>query len=61
VATKIEMTLPYDRETTNTIVFAVYPMTAQAVGQIYIRKDHLLAAGHKGPWPTEAKVTVEVA
>lgn len=56
---KVTVVLPLDRTTPGALVYAVKPMTSQIVGQVYVRKDKLLEAGHTGPWPNQITVTVE--
>lgn len=56
---KMQMTLPFDRETVGTVVYAVKKIKTVPVGQVYINKDKLAEAGHTGEWPGEVVVTVE--
>lgn len=60
MATRITVVLPKVRATPGAVVYAVQPMTSEVIGQVYLRKDKLRAAGHVGPWPEQITLTVEV-
>lgn len=56
---KTTVVLPYVRQTSGTVVYALPDITSAAVGQLYVRKKHL--EQKDGAWPTSITVTVEVA
>jgi len=57
---KIEVELPFIRETPGTVVYGVArgEMKKLAVGQAYVRKD-VLEKKEDGSWPQSIKLTVE--
>lgn len=55
VATQV--VLQKKKETPGTVVYAVAVPTSVAVGQVYVRKDHLEKVN--GAWPTEITLTIE--
>lgn len=57
---KVAVVLPFVKETPGALMYATADRKAQAVSNLYVRKDKLREAGHTGPWPTEITVTVEV-
>jgi hypothetical protein len=54
---RVQVTLPFSRETKGTVVYAVSNLKSQAVGQVYINKDHLEKVD--GEWPLQVTVTIE--
>jgi hypothetical protein len=57
VTVKIQVALPMVRETKGTVVYAVEDIRTVAVGQVYVRKDHLEKVG--GRWPERITLTIE--
>jgi hypothetical protein len=53
----IRVILPFDRETENTVVYAVSNLKSLPVGQVYINKEHLEKIN--GEWPTSITLTIE--
>jgi hypothetical protein len=56
-APRVQVVLPFSRETKGTVVYAVSNLKSQAVGQVYINKEHLEQTG--GQWPGEVTITIE--
>jgi hypothetical protein len=54
---KVKVTLPLDRETKGTVVYAVKDLKSLPVGQVYINKEHL--GKIDGEWPTSITLTIE--
>lgn len=54
---RVQVVLPFLRETTGTVVYAVSNLKSQAVGQVYVNKGHLDKV--HGQWPGEITVTIE--
>lgn len=54
---RVQVLLPFVRETPGTVVYSVPNIKSQAVGQVYVNKDHLEKVN--GQWPGEITVTVE--
>jgi hypothetical protein len=54
---KVKVTLPLDRETKGTVVYAVSNLKSLPVGQVYINKEHL--GKIDGEWPTSITLTIE--
>lgn len=57
---KTTVKLPFVRETKNTVIYALPNITAEVIGQIYVRKDRLTKAA-SGAWPVEITLTLETA
>lgn len=57
---KITVTLPLSKQTKGALLYATTDRFSTAVSNLYVRKDHLEAAGHTGEWPKSITVTVEV-
>lgn len=53
----VKVVLPFDRETKGTVVYAVSNLKSQAVGQVYVNKNHLEQTN--GQWPGEITLTIE--
>lgn len=58
--TEVTVTLPFEKETPGALKYAVEDVRSQAVGAIYVRKDKLREAGHKGMWPSEITLTITI-
>jgi hypothetical protein len=58
--TEVTVTLPFEKETPGALKYAVEDVRSQAVGAVYVRKDKLRDAGHKGLWPSEITLTIKV-
>lgn len=56
---KIQMVLPKKKETPGTVVYALPNPTAVAIGQVYVRKEHLAGMKVNGAWPEEITISVE--
>lgn len=54
---KVQVVLPRKKETPGTVVYAVSNPTSVAVGQVYVRKEHLGKVD--GQWPDQITVTIE--
>lgn len=54
---KTQIVLPFVRETPGTVIYAVSNIKKVAVGQVYVRKEHLEQVD--GAWPSRITVTVE--
>lgn len=54
---RVQVVLPFSRETKGTVVYAVSNLKSVAVGQVYVNKDHLEKVN--GEWPTEITLTIE--
>lgn len=54
---KVQVVLPRKKETPGTVVYAVSNPTSVAVGQVYVRKEHLSKVD--GQWPDQITVTIE--
>jgi hypothetical protein len=57
VTVKIQVVLPFSRNTKGTVVYAVPDLKSVAVGQVYVNKEHLKQVN--GEWPAEITLTVE--
>lgn len=60
MAVKTSVNLPFVKETTGALMYAIPDRRGSVVSNVYVRKDKLREAGHTGPWPQEITVTVEV-
>lgn len=56
---KIEVTLPYKKETSGTVVYGVSQTMGFPIDQVYVRKAHLKK--ENGSWPSHITITVETA
>lgn len=56
---KIQMVLPKKKETPGTVVYALPNPTAVAVGQVYVRKEHLVGLKVDGSWPESITISIE--
>lgn len=56
---KIQMVLPKKKETPGTVVYALPNPTAVAVGQVYVRKEHLVGLKVDGAWPESITISIE--
>lgn len=54
---KVQVVLPFSRETKGTVVYAVNNLKSQAVGQVYVNKDDLEKVN--GQWPLQITLTIE--
>ena len=57
VTMAIRVVLPFSRETTGTVVYAVPNLKSVAMGQVYINKKHMEKVN--GEWPSEYTITLE--
>ena len=56
---KIQVVLPKKKETPGTVVYALPNPTAVAVGQVYVRKEHLVGLKVNGAWPESITISIE--
>ena len=56
---KIQVVLPKKKETPGTVVYALPNPTAVAVGQVYVRKEHLVPLKVNGTWPESITISIE--
>jgi hypothetical protein len=56
---KIQTVLRKKKETPGTVVYAVANPTSVAVGQVYVRKEHMAGMKVDGAWPEEITVSIE--
>lgn len=54
---KVQVVLPFSRETKGTVVYAVSNLKSVAVGQVYVNKEHLEKVG--GAWPERITLSIE--
>ena len=54
---KTQVVLNLKKQTPGTVVYAVPVPTSVAVGQVYVRKDHLEKVD--GNWPSQITLTIE--
>lgn len=54
---RLQVVLPLKRETKGALVYGVEDLTSVAVGQVYVRKDHI--EKENGAWPPQITITVE--
>lgn len=54
---KVQVVLPFSRETKGTVVYGVPDLRSLAVGQVYVNKKYLEEVD--GGWPQEITLTIE--
>lgn len=54
---KTQVVLQLKKQTPGTVVYAVPVPTSVAIGQVYVRKEHLEKVD--GAWPQEITLTIE--
>jgi hypothetical protein len=57
---RVSVELPFKKETPGALLYGLPGNRDRIVSSVYVRKDHLSAAGHTGPWPRSITITVEV-